>query len=565
MSVPCPPSPETVAPHPEAPLAVCSAILAQAADSSPELILICRKSDGGIVYSNATAGIWLNQSAQSDLTARKLAEFIGIGSSKQFENEIVLMAHVLGRWSGECVLRDTWGSEFPVKATLTIHRPAPLSDESFICLQAILAPDSTATQQAMLTSDHELLHALMETVPDNIYFKDRQSRFIRVSRAFALHQGRKEAHEFIGLTDFDLFSSEHALQAYEDEQRIMRTSEPIINQEEKETWPDGHVTWVSTTKLPLHDTTGKVVGTFGISRNITAEKLAAEENRQLELKLNLSQKLESIGRLAAGIAHEINTPTQYITDNIHFLRDSLTPLTAYIRASQHLQQAASQHASLATACAAVQAALPASEVDYLLAEIPQTLTQSHDGLGRIARIVRSLKEFSHPQNSHRAPVDLNHVIETAITVSRHEWKYVAEVVTDFTTPLPPVPCIVDEFNQVILNLIINAAHAIESMQKKTGPGAATGKITLRTRHDSTHVIVEIADTGIGIPPENHARIFEPFFTTKEIGKGTGQGLAIVRSVIVQHHQGTVDFTSAVDQGTTFQLRLPLSLPAPHPS
>jgi signal transduction histidine kinase len=177
----------------------------------------------------------------------------------------------------------------------------------------------------------------------------------------------------------------------------------------------------------------------------------------------------------------------------------------------------------------------------------------------VARIVASLKEFSHPNNAHSTTADLNRVIETAVNVSRHEWKYVAEIVCDFAADLPTVPCVVDEFNQVMLNLIVNAAHAIGDAVKARNDGNERGTITIRTRREGEHfVIVEVADTGTGIAEAHRARIFEPFFTTKEVGRGTGQGLTIVHRVITKRHHGTVSFETEVGRGTTFRLRLPLT-------
>jgi len=413
-------------------------------------------------------------------------------------------------------------------------------------------------------SDHELLQALLETLPESVFFKDLNGRYIRVSRALARKAGRSDPRELMGLTDFDRFTPEHAKPAYENEQRIIRTGQPIIDLEEKETWQDGRVTWVSSTKLPLRDSGGRIVGTFGISRDITERKLAERENRELQVQLQLAQKLESIGRLAAGIAHEVNTPNQFITDNTRFLEGAFAQLTALLKAHRALRDAAAGQPALAGLAQAAAAAEKEQELDYLLEEIPKTIRQTLDGLSRVARIVRSLKEFSHPGDSQRAPVNLNHVIDIAVNVSRHEWKYVAEVVTDFDPALPPVPCVVDEFNQVILNLVINAAHAIESALKTRPGGPAQGTITIRTRRDGAHALVEIEDTGAGIPEEIRPRIFDPFFTTKEVGKGSGQGLAIVRNVVVKHHQGSVDFTSEVGRGTTFRIRLPLASEAPAP-
>ncbi|MBI3886134.1 MAG: histidine kinase, partial [Opitutae bacterium] len=184
-------------------------------------------------------------------------------------------------------------------------------------------------------------------------------------------------------------------------------------------------------------------------------------------------------------------------------------------------------------------------------------------LHRIARIVRSLKEFSHPNAPDLTPVDLNRAIETAITVSHHEWKYVAKVVTEFTADLPPVPCILDEFNQVLLNLIVNAAQAID--EKSKSAGELQGLITIRTRLTEAFAVVEVEDNGPGIPQEHRARVFEPFFTTKLAGHGTGQGLAIVQNVIVVRHGGRVDFATKLGSGTVFNLYLPLTArkaPAP---
>ncbi|HEX2100039.1 MAG TPA: ATP-binding protein, partial [Candidatus Synoicihabitans sp.] len=421
----------------------------------------------------------------------------------------------------------------------------------------------------MATGDRALLRALLETVPEAIYFKDSHSRFLRVSRALALKDGIGDPSAFIGKTDFDRFTVEHAQVAYQDEQRIIRTAEPMLDREEKETWPDGRVTWVSTSKFPLRDDDGRIVGTFGISRDITRTKMEVLERQKMEAELQLAQKLESIGRLAAGIAHEVNTPTQFITDNTRFLQDSFAQienvLLRYRALADAVMAGADAAAGLSEAIAAARAAEQAAELDYLLREIPQTLQQSLEGLQRIARIVCSMKEFSHPSSPHLAPTDINRAIETAITVSRHEWKYVADMVMDFAPDMPPVPCLVDTFGQVILNLVINAAHAIQDALRSAGPDAPRqGTITVRTRHDASCAYIEIADTGTGIPASIRDRIFEPFFTTKGVGKGTGQGLSIVRNVIVRDHHGAVDFLTEEGRGTTFQIRLPL-VHAPEPS
>jgi PAS domain S-box-containing protein len=493
----------------------------------------------------------------------QLSDFMGVSSVTQLHSEILLKAGLFGKWKGSCALRDIWGSEFSVTTTCTSHPAEGKNTAALFCFQAAKLSASESADRAT-TTDHELLHALLETLPDTIYFKDLHSRFIRVNQAMARKNGLGSPTELIGMTDFDRFTIEHAQQAYDNEQQIIRTGEPIIDAVEKETWPDGHITWVSTTKMPLRDAGGHIIGTFGISHDITERKRSEQQHSELLIQLQLAQKLESIGRLAAGVAHEINTPTQFITDNAHFLTQSFEKITQVLETGRSLREAAVQQSLLTAQADAFAAAEQKAELSYLLAEIPNALSQSLEGLGRVARIVQSLKEFSHPQNAQRNPADLNRVISTAITVSRHEWKYVAEVVTDFADTLPPVPCVVDEFNQVILNLLVNAAHAIDSARKEQPERFDQGLITVRTRRDGHWALIEVEDNGTGISDQALPRIFEPFFTTKDIGKGTGQGLSIAHTVIVKKHQGTVNVTTKVGHGTTFHLRLPLSIPSNPP-
>lgn len=534
-------------------------LLATVLESSPVLFCVFNLPAQKLVYLNKAGADRLNPGGRGDVRGLTLADFIGLSLMERLQAEMLPQARVLGRWMGECELRDVWGSEFMVSAVLSAHRPrrAGGGRDEFLCLHAqdlSVARSGNETQFA----DRELLHALLENSPDSVYFKDEASRFVRVSRAKSEKHGFVDARDIIGKTDFDLFSIEHASRAFADEQRIFRTGEAIIDQEEKLTWADGRVTWASSTKLPLHDPAGNCIGTFGISRDITARKHAEAQHREMEVQLQLAQKLESIGRLAAGVAHEINTPTQFITDNTRFLIDAFAKLDVVRASHQALQEAAGAHGDCAAALQAVAAAETEAELDYLTGEIPRCLQQSLEGLARVARIVRSLKEFAHPNSPDLTPADLNRVIETAVAVSRHEWKYVAEIVTEFDPELPLVPCVVDEFNQVLLNLIINSAHAIGDALKLSGE--ARGKITVRTRRDGPWAVVEVADTGTGMTPEVRQRIFEPFFTTKACGKGTGQGLAIVQAIMVKSHHGTVEVQTAPGQGTTFVLRLPLAVP-----
>jgi PAS domain S-box-containing protein len=305
---------------------------------------------------------------------------------------------------------------------------------------------------------------------------------------------------------------------------------------------NGNQLHVLINTAPLYDSKQTFAGWEGCIADISMLKQTLEERDRLEDNLRQAQKLEAIGHLAAGIAHEINTPTQYVGDNLRFLKESFGELDSLLT---QLVDLGGQPAS---------ELLGNAEFDYLKEEIPRALNQSLEGVDRVAKIVRAMKEFSHPAREKTA-TDLNRAIQSTITVASNEWKYVAEIEMDLDTNLPAVHCSPAEFNQVILNMVVNAAHAISDVVGDGGKGK--GKITVRTRPDGEWAIVEIKDSGSGMPPHVQQRIFDPFFTTKEVGKGTGQGLAIAHNVIVDKHGGTIKVTSAPGAGTTFTIRLPI--------
>jgi signal transduction histidine kinase len=275
----------------------------------------------------------------------------------------------------------------------------------------------------------------------------------------------------------------------------------------------------------------------------------------MEIQLRHAQKMESIGQLAAGIAHEINTPTQFIGDNTRFLRDAFTDLQKLLETYVRWMAAAQTGSVPPALLAEVESARETADVDYLSEEIPKALGQSLDGIERVTKIVRAMKEFSHPGTAEKTALDLNRAIESTLTVCCSEWKYVANLVTNFDTSLPPVPVLPGEFNQVVLNIIVNATHAIADV---VGDGRnGKGTLIVSTRRDGEWVEVRLGDTGTGIPESARAKVFDPFFTTKGVGKGTGQGLAIAHNVIVEKHGGTIHFETETGKGTTFIIRLPL--------
>lgn len=292
-----------------------------------------------------------------------------------------------------------------------------------------------------------------------------------------------------------------------------------------------------------------------VVRDITERKRAEAERTQMEIQLRQAQKLEAIGQLAAGIAHEINTPTQYIGDNIRFLEESFGHLHRLVQDYEEIREAMHAGTPLDEPLAKLDRDREQMQLSYLLEEIPSALRESREGLERVTRIVRAMKDFSHPGTAQKTPTNLNRAIESTLTVSRNEWKYVADAVTELDPELPLVPCLPGEFNQVILNLVVNAAHAIADVSP--AGSRQKGRITVGTRQRGDWVEIRVQDTGTGIPRPARDHVFEPFFTTKPVGKGTGQGLAIARSVVVDKHGGTICFETEEGRGTTFIVRLPL--------
>lgn len=276
------------------------------------------------------------------------------------------------------------------------------------------------------------------------------------------------------------------------------------------------------------------------------------ERKALERQVNMAQKLQSIGQLAAGIAHEINTPMQFIGTNMEFMEEASHGMSIVSEAIRETIDT-----SPAELTQKLQSALDKADWDYLMEEVPISIEQSKTGISRVTSIVRAMKEFSHPSSREKQNVVINSIIETTVLVSRNEWKYVSNVTTDLAVDLPPVPCIVDELGQVILNLLTNAAQAIGEKLGKN-PDGEKGEIHITTKVVDSFVVIRIEDTGPGIPSAIRERIFDPFFTTKEVGKGTGQGLAISHDIITQKHGGTLTFETEEGKGSTFIIRLPLA-------
>jgi PAS domain S-box-containing protein len=553
-------------------------------------------------------------------------------------------------------------------AILTLTLAAATVLVNLTIRHAIMRPLMQA--QADLAYERDLLRVLLDNVPDSIYFKDPDGRFIRVNRAQCALLGLRTEDEAVSRSDFDFFDESTARRVYEDEREIVRSGKPMVSKVERVSSKRG-ARWMTSTKVPVRDADGSVRLIVGVSRDCTDWKAAVEalqkseesfrclfaaiphavwvydtrtleilevnlaavqrygysaeefldlrmtaiyadeeshrlsraldsgspevqtgsswkhrtkdgrlldveigahalefrgrsavvvvaqdvtERKLLEMELLHAQKLESVGQLAAGIAHEINTPIQYIGDNLRFMSDSFRDRTAVVEMYERLREAAERGAVTQEQLAELRQAIEDADIEYANQEVPKAIAQSLDGVQRVATIVRAMKEFAHPGQKEKAAADLNEALRSTLIVARNEYKYVADVETAFGS-LPPVVCLIADMNQVFLNLVINASHAIGDVMRQT---KEKGKISIRTWQEGGQAVIAISDTGCGIPDKIRIRVFDPFFTTKPVGKGTGQGLAISRSIVVEKHGGTLRFEPNQPQGTIFYISIPVN-------
>lgn len=307
--------------------------------------------------------------------------------------------------------------------------------------------------------------------------------------------------------------------------------------------PDGRTVYFSS-QIGAIRSGGHIVGAVLVSQDVTDAKRAQSE-------LLTARRMALLGTIAAGVAHEINTPIQFVGDSIHFLRDSVQDMLNLIEKLHAFRIAAGKEMPVAEAIDLAAEAEQAADFPYLRDNIPLAFDRCVEGLDRVATIVRSLKEFAHPAGEQMVATDLNHFIQNTLTIAATEYKYVAELETDFGD-IPLVTCHGGEISQAVLNIVVNAGHAIADVVKGT---QQKGLISVRTKRENGTVVISIRDTGGGIPEANRLRLFDPFFTTKAVGKGTGQGLAIAWSTIVKKHGGQLFFETELGKSTTFFIRL----------
>jgi two-component system NtrC family sensor kinase len=304
---------------------------------------------------------------------------------------------------------------------------------------------------------------------------------------------------------------------------------------------DGSTVHFAVSLSGILDDNGQVSGVIGVAGDISTDRVREAEFHQ-------ESKLESLGRLSAGLAHEINTPIQYVGDNARFLEEAYQELIRVVEVYRGLLDT-SNPIGWAERQERVREAEAGIDFDYLEKEIPSAVEQTLEGIERISRLVRAMKTFSHPGHLEQVPADLNDALEATVTVTRHQVSDVADLTLDLGD-LPPVRCNIADLNQVFLNLIVNAADAIDDTGRR-------GAITVSTAVSGDHVVVRISDTGGGIPDEVRPKIFDPFFTTKDVGRGSGQGLPLARGIVHEGHRGTLTLDTVLGQGTTFTVRLPI--------
>jgi PAS domain S-box-containing protein len=409
-------------------------------------------------------------------------------------------------------------------------------------------------EEALQRSQH-LLSTITRNVTDLVAILDATGRRLYASPSY---------QTVLGYDDRELEATASlALVHPDDLPRIRRALEDIFEQglpctlDYRLRHRDGRWLDFEARANPIRQVSGKPSQAVLVARDVTARKIAERSRQEMEIRLRHAQKLESIGSLAAGIAHEINTPTQFIGDNVQFLQGAFLDLLELAGMAESILDAAGTGGLPPDLARRVREALDRAGLEYLRTEVPKAFAEAFEGVRRVAAIVGAMKDFSHPGATVKTPTDLNRAIQSTVLVCRSEWKYVAALELDLDPELPPVLCLPDEFNQVILNLVINAAHAIVDAGR-----SGSGRIRIATRSAGDRATVEVEDTGTGIPDAIRPRIFDPFFTTKEAGRGTGQGLAIAHAVVVEQLGGTIEVRSEVGRGTAFIISLPWGEPVP---
>ncbi|ATE53940.1 sensor histidine kinase [Actinosynnema pretiosum] len=555
------------------------AALRRSHEETRRLALVARRTADGIVITDAHGVVeWANE-AFYRMTGLSPSRVEGRTRTGLFPEPLapehaaaldpataLASSAARGPVGGELEFRTSTAAGRPYWTAIEVHPVTEAGVTRFFLVERDVTARHEAEQELLrareraeaLTEElsHEkfLLSDVISSIPQLLYWKDNGGRYRGANQALLDELGVSAADEVIGRTDTEIGLVGPLAEGIRSvERQIDETGLAVMDQHVSLPAWEGPPRSFLLSVLPQHGPDGARTGLIGVGADVS--RVA-----DLERALAQANRLEALGQLAAGVAHEINTPVQFVSDNTSFLAESFGELLTAAIATRALLTAATAADATGSAPAAfdLEAAVAvdaALDMDFLTEEVPKAIAESQEGLGRVAGIVRALKDFSHP-GAGRGAVDVNRAIESTAHISRSEWKYEAELDLDLDPELGLVPCYESELKQVVLNLIVNAAHAV-SERRATAEHSPLGRITVSTRRDGDQVTISVADNGTGMDEGTKLRIFEPFFTTKEVGRGTGQGLSLAYNVVVQLHGGRIDVDTHLGEGTVFTLTLPL--------
>jgi two-component system NtrC family sensor kinase len=393
-----------------------------------------------------------------------------------------------------------------------------------------------------MRAEKAVLSEVLGSIPHLVYWKDQALRYSGVNQTFLALRGLDDESSVVARTEAQLASSDRLSAVLGSaEARVLATGQAVENERLQITAPGRGVVDLLLSVLPQIDPQGRVCGVIGVGADVTQLTL-------LEHQVAQATRLESIGQLAAGIAHEINTPVQYVSDNTRFLTDSFAAVLTALHAADQLA------AGDGVSAGQLRTAFEGLDLAFLAEEIPGALSQSQEGLARVSEIIRAMKDFAHP-GTGRAEADLNRAVRSTVMVSRNEWRYVAVIDLELDPAVGMVRCFEGDLKQVMLNIVVNAAQAIAAERIRT-VNATLGHIGIRTERTTDGITITIEDDGPGMDDSVRRRVFDPFFTTKPVGQGTGQGLSLAYAVIVQKHGGTLAVSSVPGAGAQFCITLP---------
>ena len=466
-------------------------------------------------------------------------------------------------WSGETRLVQRDGTRIPVSVQVNLHGGQDEGSNRFVSMVIRDITELKRTQESLerqeafyrlITENTSDLIGLFDPKGDSIYCSPSYEKILGYGTWQMDGQG---LYDFIHHEDRDRVRGV-ILSALSDGKEVFLEYR-MVNRK-------GEVHHLEATTGGIRNSFGRFERLILVSRDITLQVRQREERRLMELHKFHAQKMESIGQLAAGVAHEMNTPIQYFGDNMWFIKDSFQDVAKMLKGIKSLMDSLKKEnpgGHLAEVLSEVDDLWESADAEYLMSEIPEAIVQSLQGCGNLSQIVSAMKEFSHPGTDEKIPTQLNDVVKNTMIISRNEWKYLANVKYNLDDSLPMIHCLPNEIGQMILNLVINACHALEEKGCEEGEKGVIRLSTIKVQADGKNwVELRVQDSGMGMPTELKNRIFEPFFTTKPVGKGTGQGLAIVHNVVVDKHSGQIHVESHQGEGTTFVVRLPVTLAAP---